>query len=147
MSSPDGWSWEVFDAPTNAVFHGLLDDGVVYIAVGETYDGDVPVASIWSSTDARQWTEMSFPYQAGSLSDIAAMDNQMVAVGWGENGDALVWMTNDGETWDALTSESFQGTRLVNVVSADGIIVATGRPADSQADIRPIVLVHDFPLP
>jgi hypothetical protein len=82
-----------------------------YLALSSSHQGDAgrtPICEplVWSSSDGSQWqlTSAESPFGTDAwISDLAARDGRLVAVGGGRGSSGgAVWASDDGRTWDLL---------------------------------------------
>ena len=81
-----------------------------YVALSPSHQGDAgrtPICEplVWSSSDGSQWelTSAASPFGTDAwISDLAARDGRLVAVGGVRGSGGAVWVSDDGRTWDLL---------------------------------------------
>ncbi|MDF1595582.1 MAG: hypothetical protein P1T08_05740 [Acidimicrobiia bacterium] len=161
----------VFGGPQNQVMWAVVPAGPGLVAVGQGGDGagesgPGQPAAVWVSTDGRDWSRV--PEQAALLSgypaggpgtgDWARMDDVivggsgLVAVGRvGKcpellspcTGDAAIWTSADGVTWERSTVEQAVGIpfdHIFGVSSFGDRLVATGSGLAADVQLGPAVV-------
>ena len=120
----------------NAVIAG----GSGHIAVGSSGSYDRPTALILTSSaggSSGTWTPVELVGTAarGDIVDITVFGGGYAAIGRAGRGDAVqVWLSPDGETWEAITSRLFAGARPAAIVEHDGGLFAVGCTVDEYSD-------------
>jgi hypothetical protein len=95
---------------------GLVGVGHV---VGETENLH---AAVFTSSDAETWDRIDEPFKSAedakwiALSDVAVHSAGRLVIGGGTRSDAAAWVSDDGYSWETVSSEAFGGFDLQNIL-------------------------------
>ena len=138
-TSPDGEVWQRAgaDAPDfeHASMWAVSEGGPGYVAVGWRRNPE-PDLAVWTSGDGDDWTlTPELPGAAGFQGRaIAGIDGELVIVGdLVGGGEAAVWRSADGTTWERVASDTFAEASMTDTVVSDGGLVAVGSHLDDAA--------------
>lgn len=98
-SSIDGIQWSPLVLPTNKNLTAIKCHSNTFIAVGEA-------GTILRSTDGQTWTARTAPNALANLRDVAWGNGKWVAVGSAAAAGAIFVSSDDGMTWQNVTSNS-----------------------------------------
>jgi hypothetical protein len=142
--SLDGRAWErVADAHSLGAgeITTLRAVGGTVIALGTTYSttaaGDqIAYGTVWTSTGGQPWTRHDDPFSGVAVSDVAARDGRLVAVGTDTAGNGAVWISDDlGQSWSRSSEPALEGHRLGFVLSVSGGFLALGDPTMGPPEV------------
>ncbi|ONI74679.1 hypothetical protein ALI144C_38305 [Actinosynnema sp. ALI-1.44] len=125
---------------------GLILDvtpvGSTLVAVGWTGTGQKKRPAVWTSPDGTKWALLPVQGDLNATSGLKEFnavtvgpENKLIAIGRDDrndskNGDAAVYASGDGNTWNLVQTTGLSGTGPQNVekvtTSADGLFVAVG---------------------
>ena len=156
-TSSDGVDWERV-SHDEVVFGGDGDQIMVSVAsfdrglaaVGFDVSGGDTDAAVWISRDGATWTRVPHDesiFGAGEdghaeMTSVTAFDVGLVAGGIEQregDGDAVVWTTSDGLTWERVSDAMIFGgedsQRIASLAVINGSVVAVGRQASPGGNL------------
>jgi len=78
--------------------------------------------AVFVSADGEAWERIDEPFQSTedakwlTMMDVAANPAGRLVIGGGTRSDAAVWVSDDGYSWDTVSSEAFAGLDLQNIL-------------------------------
>jgi len=158
FTSDDGIAWtrlaENDPALTTGtvLMSGIVEGGPGLVAVGWSCpdDGspceDGPFPTVWSSVDGTSWNRSPVDVSIGTMQDVVATDNGLVAAGhvaeWVDDvlwSRPTIWTSPDGVNWSQAWQDDpaqnpdwppSRGVILKLAVNPDGLIIALGKAED-----------------
>lgn len=130
QSHDEGVTWDLVPVEGTGVMTSVAvtPDGLV--AVG--YDNDLPAA--WTSPTGEAWVRAQVRVPSGvfpgAMSDVAASENRLVAVGADRTGSSQLWMSDGGAVWETATLPAVPDGAMLELSSVaatpDGGFLAAG---------------------
>lgn len=157
--SVDGFTWQQGPTIATARLVGLAAGGPGFVAVGsKRLADDLLAPAVWVSTSGHSWSEVqgvpsavaasvtdppigpatveSIPFRGSWMTDVAADDSKLIAVGRNSGSRGAQWSSTDGMSWAVTPGAPFGDSKVESSLVASGApgwMVLTRQPAEGDA--------------